>query len=153
MSGNTIPVLWLENDKGEKYYPDLANWDGPPPGYEDYTHQVYRNPLELRTAYDFGNAGSTYPRQLVEAIVGPRWRNRLLQLWRTGRFQPRLALDAAIVRAAESCERCLNVDLHDYGCSDGYPLFSANWYRCNTTCDRCEHLPKPERRTASARTI
>ena len=49
-------------------------------------------------------------------------------------------LSEAIIIAANSCERCMNVLLYDYGCDDGYPEFSDAWKKCGTECDFCREL-------------
>jgi len=49
-------------------------------------------------------------------------------------------LSEAIIIAANSCERCMNVLLHDYGCDDGYPEFSDEWKKCGTECEFCKDL-------------
>ena len=46
-------------------------------------------------------------------------------------------LSEAIILAATSCERCMNVLLHEYGCDDGYPEFSNEWQECGTACEFC----------------
>lgn len=44
-SRHKIPTLWLENEAGERWVPDLANWDGAPPGF---IYQWSRFPTSLR---------------------------------------------------------------------------------------------------------
>lgn len=40
-----VPTLWLENEAGERWVPDLANWNGAPPGF---VYQWSRFPTLLR---------------------------------------------------------------------------------------------------------
>ena len=45
----------------------------------------------------------------------------------------------AIIIAANCCERCMNSLAHKYGLSWGYPEFSEEWKKVNTTCEFCKN--------------
>lgn len=96
-----------------------------------------RIPEELRTHIyrlnddgsqtDIGSHGGTYSGELVVAIVNSGDYNY---------FQ-------AVILAADTCERCLNVLLNKYmnEGDTGYEEFSEEWKKCGTQCAHCKHLP------------
>lgn len=90
---------------------------------------------------------SGYHKNLVVALVNP-YLKQWLKAFIRNRFRSpkKYPLDKAILIAAKTCERCLNVLLYRYGIDGGYPEESDEWYRAGTSCDFCKHMPnkKPE---------
>lgn len=81
---------------------------------------------------------STWPDELVLAMVRPSPAEMVLALERHGSEPRLLGMNDAIILAATSCERCLNGLLWRYGCNDGYPPYSEQWNKTNTKCAICE---------------
>lgn len=53
-------------------------------------------------------------------------------------------LEQAIYIYGHSCERCINVLLFTYlNEEDGYPEFSDEWKKTNTSCKFCENIAEP----------
>jgi len=90
---------------------------------------------------------------LVLAMVRPtveerekqnhRWRPEqpALQVGATVAIYPPLfEMPEAIIIAAQSCSRCLNVLLYTYGLDDGFAEMSDQWKAHGTECRFCEHL-------------
>ena len=48
-------------------------------------------------------------------------------------------LSEAIIIAAKSCERCMNVLANKYGLDWGYDEGSEKWNKCGTSCEFCEN--------------
>jgi len=49
-------------------------------------------------------------------------------------------LGDAILISANSCERCMNALAYQYGLTWGYPEYSEEWKKCNTSCDFCSNI-------------
>ncbi len=187
-----VPTLWLENEAGERWVPDLANWNGAPPGF---VYQWSRFPTLLRetclrtveqkdvdacphtdTKPDLGiidsmegreclrchgyqskqkgepwpekweargsrevmTGESSWPEELVLAMVRPNKSELAKSVERFGTEPRLLDMSDAIVIAATSCERCLNALLWRYGLDEGYPPYSKKWDETNTKCGLCE---------------
>ena len=81
---------------------------------------------------------STWPDDLVLAMVRPSVEEMALALERHGSEPRLLGMNDAIILAATSCEKCLNALLWRYGCQDGYPPYSKQWDECGTKCSICE---------------
>ena len=47
-------------------------------------------------------------------------------------------LSESILISATSCERCMNSLAHKYGLKWGYPEYSEEWEKTNTSCHFCE---------------
>ena len=129
--GNVLPG----NDVGE-----------PPEGAR---YQVYQNPAALITQYVdlehrgkgspvFARAETGYSPDLVLAMVRPDAAEKKAQRDRYGSHAPALDFRAAVLMAALSCERCGNALAHRYGLAWGYREHSKEWYRTNTSCERCQ---------------
>jgi len=89
-------------------------------------------------------SSSGIPWDLVFAMVRPTRIERLRRL-RRGYLAPMpvYPMRDAILIAGVTCERCLNVLLHEHGCrADGYREQSAEWHKAGTVCELCEHLPR-----------
>jgi len=146
--------LWVETEKGEIGEVDLINGEMPP--VEQYPYAVSRFPQEVRTVYYrrresdglyggkdqmFEGTSTFNGDALIIALVrgGGTWWTRLF-----GRLR-KFSLGDAIILYTTACERCLNALYHQYGVSGGYPEFSEEWCRCNTTCVMCGDLPTPRR--------
>jgi hypothetical protein len=142
MKQRTVPILWYENDAGEKWYPP-AEYNGfpiPPPGF-DYQH--FRNPCELRDSIctnqgELAAGTQTWNMTLVSHMTRPPLWIRLRQLLRCAWLPPLFELDEAIVLAATCCERCLNVLHYRYFTGDGYSFLSPEYLRCPTICEYCD---------------
>jgi hypothetical protein len=81
---------------------------------------------------------STWPDDLVLAMVRPSPAEMFLALERHGEEPRLLGMNDAIILAATSCERCLNALLWRYGLDDGYPPYSTQWNEASTKCHLCE---------------
>jgi hypothetical protein len=46
--------------------------------------------------------------------------------------------ERAVLLAANSCERCMNVLAYRHGLEDGYEEGSPEWVQSNTRCAMCE---------------
>jgi len=141
----TVPILWYENAAGEKWWPPAGFCDphGHPPGY---IYQWFRNPCELHesvcrvdegSSSRIGGGSSTWDPDLVTNMVRPTLRTRIRQVLRSASFVPLFALDEAIVIAATSCERCMNVLHWRYATGHGYPPWSPQFRETNTSCEHC----------------
>lgn len=62
-----------------------------------------------------------------------------------------ISLRKAIILAATACERCMNALAHEFGLDWGYPEFSDEWHKCNTSCEYCEGLDGKTARSLTAR--
>ena len=149
MSGNTVPILWYENEAGEKWYPP-ADHDDPGAHPDGFCYMRFRNPLEVYDEIHTPEGGrmrrcSTYSGPLALALSRPSWREMLIATLRYGWPGPRMPLDAAILLAAESCERCMNALVHRVGLSNGYRKGSASWQRSRTECEYCRVTPAGDR--------
>lgn len=80
---------------------------------------------------------SSYNSDLVLALTRPTPEEMQKALKRGHRIQP-VSFERAILLAANSCERCLNVLLYRCGLDDGYEEGSDEWVRCGTSCDFCK---------------
>lgn len=87
---------------------------------------------------DVMSGDSSWPDDLVLAMVRPSPEEMCVALERHGE-EPRLfGMDDAIILAASSCERCLNALLWRYGLDDGYPPYSEGWDKAGTSCEICK---------------
>jgi hypothetical protein len=142
VSGNVAPILWFENEKGEKWYPPVGFHD-PDSAPEGFRYMWFRDPFAVHEELFDGKTkiltgNSTYPGDLALALCRPSWRERLKALFRYGSFGPTMPLDYAILRAALGCERCINADAHRVGLDWGYRAGSEPWEKANTRCKYCE---------------
>jgi GNAT superfamily N-acetyltransferase/uncharacterized protein YukE len=145
-------ILWYEDAHGNRLGGgDLGEYETwqPPEGAEymhsQFPHVLHHSILRLNedgTSTDVGAGESSYPTDLVNTMV------------RSGQWD----VGDAIMVAAKSCERCLNVLLDHYGLDDGYPFDSEEYWRCGTRCDMCRHVdnspeeqyrPRPNARLAA----
>ena len=139
MSGNTVPILWFENEYGQKWFPptDMDPYASQPDGFR-YMH--YRNPLEIYDEIYAGReqimrGGCSYPANLVLALTRPNLMEKLRAIFRYGWIGPRLPLDQAILRAS-GCSKCLNTLSHRVGLKDGYKKDSKK-DDSRTSCEYC----------------
>lgn len=142
----SVPILWYENEQGDRWYPP-DNYNGVPPPPDGFRYQWFRNPCELHESVCPAAGGprimsgtASWDPDLVMAMVRPWWLLRFQQfLSNGGRFPRRYKLDAAIVKVATSCERCLNALAYEYqGIEHGYRRFGPSWRRSNTRCEDCD---------------
>lgn len=84
-----------------------------------------------------GSMNQTYPEDLVLAMTRPSREEWDTALSRGHLIEP-VTLTRAIILAANSCERCLNVLCYRHGLKDGYEEFSEDWAKSNTRCKLCE---------------
>ena len=82
-------------------------------------------------------AESSYPSDLVLAMVRPSTEEIQVALERGHTIQP-IDYMRAVLIAASSCERCMNVLMYRHGLDDGYEEGSDQWKRANTRCEMCE---------------
>lgn len=61
-----------------------------------------------------------------------------------------ISLRKAILLAATACERCMNALAHEFGLNWGYPEFSDEWHKCNTSCEYCEGIDEKTARSVLA---
>lgn len=193
-SRTPVPTLWFENADGDRWVPDMENWDEAPPGY---VYQWSRFPKVLREVCyktiqqdevdacphppeavqaDLGiietmegrkcrqcggyqskqkgapwpekweahgsqevmSGESSWPEDLVLAMVRPSAEELALAAQRVGSEPRLLDMNDAILMAATSCERCLNALCWRYGLGDGYPPFSPEWDEASTECAICK---------------
>lgn len=90
------------------------------------------------------SGSSSYPSNLVLAMVRPSEEEMGKAAERGHNIIP-MSYDQAVLVAATSCERCLNVLLWRHGLGDGYEEGSPEWEKANTSCELCkdEFPPKP----------
>ena len=123
--------IWYENEKGERWYPDLAA-KGPPSPPPDHPYQVSRLPNTVTTRmFDLKRAGhgdrlimsgeASYDASLVLALVQ-----------RAG-----YPLFDAITIAAEACCRCMNSLAYAVGLPWGFPQYGREWQNTHTECEWC----------------
>jgi len=138
---NLFTILWYEdadgNDLGDG---DLEGEPGAPEGaqyqHSQFPHVLHHNVLRLNddgTSTDLGGGEASYPEDLVNAMV------------RSGDWD----VGDAIMVAAQSCERCLNVLCHHYDLDDGYPFGSEEYWSAGTRCPMCENVHAPARTAAT----
>ncbi len=129
-------MMWYENKEGEKWRVplELGTGDchkGRPEGY-DYAMSCFPTQLDEvchRTRPDGGYGCKD------EVYRGSRgWSTELVNAMVRGG----VSVEIAIIVAAKSCERCMNVTAHKYGLDWGYPMDSEDYKTCNTSCDACE---------------
>lgn len=142
MSGNVAPILWYETDEGARWYPP-ADYDGSTAPPQGFRFQRFRNPFEVHDSIctdegELCRGTQTYSGALALALCRPTLRQRIVATCRYGWPGPTMPLDVAILRAACSCERCINALAHRVGLRDGYREGSAAWQRSNTRCEFCE---------------
>jgi mutator protein MutT len=123
-------ILWYEDADGNRL-PEVDEELTAPEGAEymhsQFPHVLRHSVLRLNedgTSTDVGAGESSYPEDLVNAMV------------RSGQWD----VGDAIMAAAKSCERCLNVLCDYYGLDDGYPFDSEEYWKCGTRCDLCKHV-------------
>lgn len=123
-------TLWYENEKGDKYIPDLKDALHNIP-IDKYPYQVSQFPNVLRTTYlkcyddkseEVASGESSWSEDLVLAIAN------------TGEY----SLSEAILIVVQSCERCMNALAHKYNIGWGYPEHSKEWNKCGTSCEFCK---------------
>lgn len=118
------PILWYENDAGEKWIPTADDFDhsGRPAGFH-YQWSQFPRQLEENCHGPDGHmmtGHSSWPEDLVLAMTAD------------------YTLSDAILIAAHLCERCLNAAAYDYGLTWGYRRGSPGWLKANTTCPHCQ---------------
>lgn len=95
------------------------------------------------TTKNIFSGGSTYPQDLVVALVNPFLKQWLKAFVRNKFRSPtRYTLNYAIKIAGNNCERCMNALAYKYGLDWGYKEESDEWYRSRTVCRFCEHMPR-----------
>jgi hypothetical protein len=131
-----LPIMWYEDEQGNKL--PYMYYGVPPIDYENfdrarwkYTHTRFGNEIHhkifegdsSKPLITFTNAFASCTADLAIAIHQVEG----------------LHLSEALVIAATSCERCLNVLLHHYQCSDdkGYSKESEQAQKVNTHCELC----------------
>lgn len=187
-----LPNIWYENEKGDKWIPDMVNpFDPPPP--EGFVYQHSRFPRELServlrliTQEDVDNcpheeiridhglieglegricrscggsqtkkvgepwpkewtgggskeafsSTSTFPIDLVLAMTRPTPQEFQTAALRGHTIVP-MDFERAVIIAATSCERCMNVLLYRHGLRDGYEEGSEQWAESPTQCHFC----------------
>lgn len=76
----------------------------------------------------------THPLGSFNTHISRRNEDLILSMANSGDF----TLSEAIVILASSCERCSNVLAYKYtNGKEGYPEYSEEWKKANTTCDFC----------------
>lgn len=126
---NLVPTLWYENAEGERFIPDLMQCGSDVPPEFVYQHSQF--PTTLAHTILLCEDGKSS--QLMRGETG--WSEDLvLAMVTSGTWR----LSAAILIAANSCERCMNSLAHEYGCTWGYPEYSEDWVKANTRCRFCE---------------
>ena len=128
-------VLWYEDEDGNNLGEPKYSNDEAPVEPEGARYQLSQFPNYLRdsmlrlnddgtsTAVMEGNRG--FPEDLVTAMV------------RTAEWD----VGDAIMVAAQSCERCLNVLCQCYlGADEGYKFASEPYWKCGTRCKLCDHI-------------
>lgn len=71
-------------------------------------------------------------------ILGDIQQELIIKMVNSGDY----TLTEAMLAVSIACERCLNVLLNKYECSDsGYEEYSEKWYKANTCCDFCSTMP------------
>ncbi len=90
---------------------------------------------------DFISTNNSYSEDLVLAMTRPSEKEIQTALDRGHTIKP-MPLSRAIILAANSCERCMNVLYYRHGLDDGYEEFSEDWTRSNTRCKLCEVSPE-----------
>jgi len=189
-----LPTLWFENEKGDKWEPNLKGnpFDPPPPPGFKYQHSRFpriltENVLRLisqeevdacdhpEILKDHGlieglegricrfcggsqtkkvgepwpvewtgggsreafRGESSYPVDLVLAMTRPTPDEIHVAEVRGHTIVPQ-PFERAVIIAATSCERCLNVLLYRHGLRDGYEEGSSQWQEANTSCAFCK---------------
>lgn len=80
---------------------------------------------------------SSYPVDLVLAMTRPT-PQEIETATRRGHIIRPLSFERAVLLAATSCERCLNVLCWRHGLNDGYEEGSPEWEKTRTSCQLCE---------------
>jgi hypothetical protein len=80
---------------------------------------------------------SGFSEDLVLAMTRPTDVEIAKAAGRGHRITP-VSFERAVILAATSCERCLNVLLYRHGLDDGYEEGSPEWEAANTRCQFCE---------------
>lgn len=80
---------------------------------------------------------SGYPVDLVLAMTRPT-PQEIETATRRGHIIRPLSFERAVLLAATSCERCLNVLCWRHGLDDGYEEGSPEWEKAHTSCKLCE---------------
>lgn len=128
---------WFENEFGERLEVDFNN---PYKEGFDYFNSISTNSI---TEYIFvknkkiSESSCTFSYDLIFAMCRPSDEEKKIQLKRNGKLPKLYEPNTAVVLCTSSCERCLNVLYYNYGLSNGYKLFSNEWYKSNTKCDFC----------------
>lgn len=125
------PQLWYENDKGEKWIPDLSQ-DGMPEPPEGFRYQVSSFACQLEENY-LMIQGDGSSKSVAEGHSG-YWQEVVEQMVRAG-----YSLDQSILIQANACERCRNVLAWEFGVG-GYPMYSIMWHKSGTECRICKSL-------------
>lgn len=130
-----LKTLWYEDMDGNVIETKNPYWM--PPSIDCPYIQVARFPSRLVTSHlkvdDKAN-----PRCKEIMSMNQTWNQGLvLNIANSGDY----SLNEAIIIAATSCERCLNVLIHKYGgygADPGYAEYSEEWLKCGTSCLFCK---------------
>ncbi len=144
-----IPELWYENEHGARWIPDEQHFRelGDPPA--GFIYQRARFACSVRDDVcrvgggEIASGSQTYSPELALAMARPSARQLFRALTRGYSPWRGIGLRQAILRAAISCERCMNALAHRHGCSWGYREGSAAYQRAGTSCELCR--PEGER--------
>lgn len=146
VSVEKLPRIWYENERGDKWIPDLPGDVPLPEPPEGYKYQVSCFPTQVETTYlrvgqdaegygfstEIARATSSFPEDLVLSMINAIYHRPpyLLRTWSLGN---------AIYIAATACERCLNALSNEYlGPEHGYPEGSEEYAESKTRCRFCE---------------
>lgn len=138
---SALKVGFWYTDEDDNYIPYDENSCTAPDGAV-YAHTMY--PLELREdIYRLDKNGRYGEKNRVVSFrthIGRGNDKLIMAMANSGDYD----LYDAIGVYACSCERCTNVLWNKYLPEDneGYPEFSEEWYKANTTCDFCHGLDK-----------
>lgn len=129
-----LKTLWYEDMDGNVIETNKTDWT--PPMVDGPHIQVSRFPFQLTTSYlKIDDTANTRCKEIMRA--NETWNQGLvLNIANAGEY----TLNEAIIIAASSCERCLNVLIHKYGGykdDPGYAEGSEDWHKCGTSCQFC----------------
>jgi len=123
--------IWYENEKGERWYPDLAA-GGPPTHPPGYPLQVSRLPNILVTRlYDLSEIRQGD--SLVMTTEASYSEDLVLGLVHRGGY----SLGDAITIAGGACDRCMNSLAYAVGLPWGFPQYGREWQNTHTECEWC----------------
>lgn len=132
-------VLWYEDDDGNRIDDDLPEDAGVPEGaryqLSQFPNVLHDSMLQLNddgTSSEILRGSRGFPDDVVTAMVrSDEW-----------------DVSDAIMVAAQSCERCLNVLAHAYGL-EGYAYGSEPYWQAGTRCRMCDHVGSGHGREAT----